>query len=397
MEAGARVLLIHDGELEDVREMLDALEVPCQIESPSTVALGVYLAAPLVVSTPTYLLDRLHDGSSGEGRRIAVMDGESRTLRSMLTRGGVEWMVRRPVHPQALRLLLMHCLYQGPEKRKTRRVSMGAEVQLRAGWKKKPALLVDLSERDCRLNVAQPLSFGARVKLQIPKTLTGDRGISIEGKVVRNAESGDEARPAEVCLVFSDARAADEACLSALLARYARGPVQISTVAAPASASTVDLEERRSLIAIGDSGHVAGAGGSSVGSEASERDRRRDERHEFERRVIALGEQAARVLVGRDISAQAMRVDATSALELGQELRIAIHVPGHDTPLVVDVGVVRDDGDRGLLLEFRELSRTATDYLRTMIGELPSVDARSDDDDITETLFVSEIVEREAV
>ena len=60
--------------------------------------------------------------------RIAILDGESRTVCALLRRSSFEMIVRRPVHPAALRLLLLHALYRGPEKRRTPRVSVGAPV-----------------------------------------------------------------------------------------------------------------------------------------------------------------------------------------------------------------------------------------------------------------------------
>ncbi len=128
------ILLIHDGELADVHELLDRLDVSFREEASQTISVGAYLGAGLVISTPTYLLERLRDGEAGGPERIVVMEGNSRTLRSMLARGSIEWIVCRPVHPIALRLLIVHCIYRGPEKRKTRRVSVGAEVRIQTGW-----------------------------------------------------------------------------------------------------------------------------------------------------------------------------------------------------------------------------------------------------------------------
>ena len=93
--------------------------------------------------------------------------------------------------------------------------------------------------------------------------------------------------------------------------------------------------------------------------------------------MIALGQQATRVLVGRDISARGMRVAPSPVLQLDQELQIAIHVPGNDTPLVLDVRVDRDDGERGMVLSFRDLSPTAAAYLEGVIDDLPGLEATS--------------------
>ena len=87
--------------------------------------------------------------------RIAILDGESRIVRALLRRASFELVVRRPVHPAALRLLLLHTLYLGPEKRRTPRVSVGAPVHFRAGLRRHRAILAEISERGCRLLTSQ--------------------------------------------------------------------------------------------------------------------------------------------------------------------------------------------------------------------------------------------------
>ena len=52
--------------------------------------------------------------------KIAVVTEDSNTLRSMLRRIGFDLLVRRPVHPYALKLLLARALY--------RSVPVGAEI-----------------------------------------------------------------------------------------------------------------------------------------------------------------------------------------------------------------------------------------------------------------------------
>ena len=54
--------------------------------------------------------------------------------------------------------------------------------------------------------------------------------------------------------------------------------------------------------------------------------RRGRTRHHLDRRVIALGEEATRVLMGRDISFGGMRVNPNPLLKVGENVRLAIHV-----------------------------------------------------------------------
>lgn len=85
-------------------------------------------------------------------------------------------------------------------------------------------------------------------------------------------------------------------------------------------------------------------------------ERRTDARRAYGHRVIALAEDATRVLLGRDISLGGMRVDPNPELGPGDRLRLAIHVRARSEPLVVSARVIRDDGEQGLVLEFQSLS-----------------------------------------
>ncbi len=397
LEAPGAILLVHAGELADVRQLLDALELGFVESTPAATSVDAYGTAAIVVSGPQYLLDRLEAGEGDGPIRVAILEGEARTLRSMLSRGGIEWMVRRPFHPAALRLLLLHCIYRGPEKRSTRRVGVGAAIHFQTGWRKRGALLAEISERDCRFLSDRPVSVGKRLKLRLPGELMQERALTLAGRVVRTARAQEDDGAHEVCVVFDPPGAVETLRLKDLMKRHERGPAVLAGATArhaersrPSDPSE-GQRVARSVIRLGGGTDAespdASEGGCRPGSPDGE-ERRRDARHEFRRRVIALGEEATRVLVGRDISTAGMRVDPTSTLSLGQTLQIAIHVPGHETPLVVEVRVDRDDGPRGLLMTFQELSPTARRYLDEMLGGLAGVSTASDG-----ATVVSEIVD----
>ena len=400
------ILLIHNGELADVRRLLDRLGVDFREETARTVPLGVYLGARLVISSPTYLLDRLRDGHVGEGDRIVVIEGESRTLRSMLARGKVEWIVCRPVHPAALRLLILHCIYRGPEKRKARRVSVGAEVQIQTGWRRRSAILAEISELDCLILSSDAHKRGSSLKLRIPAEVAGSR-IAFQCNVIRAAPSGDPRRPTQLSLRFDNVPAKDAAVLRQLVSSHTSGPAVLSGAEARAAAvehkslaRTPRENAARSLIAVGEStGELADR--AAQGSEPVEErvaERREDARYAFDRRIITTSREATRVLVGRDISRRGMRIDPTPGLSVGCKLKIAIHVAEGETPLVLDVHVARDDGAQGVMLHFGALTMLARKYLDDVIAELGGLSAGG----ATETasgespLLVSEILERDA-
>ena len=79
-------------------------------------------------------------------------------------------LVRQPVHPAAFRLLILHALYRGPEKRRTTRVSIGAPMSAFASdCAADTAVLAELSTRGCRM-MADPNCHRA-----VPDRLVTDR------------------------------------------------------------------------------------------------------------------------------------------------------------------------------------------------------------------------------
>jgi hypothetical protein len=96
-------------------------------------------------------------------------------------------------------------------------------------------------------------------------------------------------------------------------------------------------------------------------------DRRDTTRVPYGRRVVALGEEAARVLVGRDLSPGGMRIDATSSIALGDLLRVALHSGNRSEPVIVLAHALRDDGEDGLVLVFTDLSPRQKEQLDQII------------------------------
>ena len=87
-----------------------------------------------------------------------------------------------------------------------------------------------------------------------------------------------------------------------------------------------------------------------------------------------------------------MRVEPSSALSLGDTVQIAIHTPTYATPLVLKAVVDRDDGPRGLLLHFSDVTSQAVERLDKMIEPLPELaDPTKLDEEFD--LIVSEIIE----
>ena len=143
----------------------------------------------LLISTPRRIESvKLPASGTPEGDRlvrIVVVSEDSTTLRARLREVGFDYLVRRPVHPEALRLLLLHCLYAGEERRSEPRVPVGFEVSFRTGLLPRRATLADLSTRGCRILSKWPLEPGKHITVTIPERVGVAEPVSLRGKVVR--------------------------------------------------------------------------------------------------------------------------------------------------------------------------------------------------------------------
>ena len=360
------VLVSHDGELADVCALLrERGREFAERVGPLPLA-ELTRGFDLVVATPARALRLGHVLARPETRSIVVAESGTRTAGRRLHQLGVEWIVRRPVHPAALRLLLQHALYRGPERRRNERVSVGLPIRYRARWLPRRALLREISLRGASLIAPHRVPIGRRIALQIPGA-----GVllALHGEVVR-------CRPLapgqlDLGIAFDSQGGAALQALRRLVDRYAQGPATCAQPAAPAPELARGPETPR--------------------PEAPAAERRGATRHPFARRIIAVGDDAPRVLIGRDLSLGGMRVEAGAPLAPGQRLRLALHVRAGEIPLVVEAEVVRSDGG-GAGLRFASLSDASRGYLGKMLDALPTLSAAGGDGG-EESRVLAEVVE----
>ncbi len=402
------MLLHHDGELSDLARLMDDLGAHYTERIGPFVQSDVGDGYDVVFATPRRILQMASCPKVSRATRIAVLEGDSKTLRSHLRRISVDMMIRRPVHPAALRLFLLHTLYRGPERRNRRRVTIGARVRFRTGLFPHGALLTDFSTRGCRLLTKTPVSRDGRIKLTLPASVTHERAIKLRGQVVRSSPAIDEEGGQHVLAVrFENLSPALLRRLQAILDHHARGPARLPREEArdvdavrPATRTEAQsdgvADPRVEAPPRGDATGIATGIGddTDVDTSGTWRDRRGGDRRSYDKRVVALGDQATRVLLGRDISPGGMRVDATSALRVGETLRIALHSSGRNEPVVVQATVLRDDGEDGLVLRFKDVDDERSKALEELIGDLPLQLPNSDDTDTG--VVVSEIIEQQS-
>ena len=426
MEPGPGILLIDDGDLDDVVALARELGVSCtRVGEPGEAELATPHAL-LVASGRRALALRLPPLAElvRPPHRIAVVDADSRVLRATLRRIGFELLVRRPVHPEALRLLLSHLLHRGPERRILRRVPVGMPIAYRAGLLRHAATLTDLSPGGCRLLCRGRLARGRPISVHLVDE--GGRAFALRGRVLRSGAAPLLPRVLDVAVAFEPLAAEPRARLARLIEHYATGPARwqggpLAPWRAPADAALAELEESavESAAPAAAAGSVAcdGAPGplevetADAGCEATHGEapqetfhptqtcdehapeQRRHPRLPYDRRVIALCAGGARVVLGRDLSLGGMRLEGSELPPPGRRLSLTLHGGALHQPLVLRARVVRRDGEDRAGVVFDELEGPARERLMRLLEELPLVESLLEDDAAGPGRVVAEMVE----
>ena len=300
--------------------------------------------------------------------KIGIVSEDSNTLRNMLRRSGFDLLIRRPVHPYALRLLLLRALYRGVERRRESRAPVGYEISYRTGVRRRRAMLVELSTRGCRLLTDRAINIGSRVTLDLPSEITCTRSLQLRAKVIRSNpdENGAGGKQHAVALAFEKLSRLNRRHLVQVVKVRSRGPLVLSRAMARTSGAVAESPEP-APDPVEESAPIAAAG--------SAEDRRKDPRAAFERSVTSLGEEASQVLMGRDLSVGGMRIEPDSGLEVGTKLQLAIYGAAREEPFLVRAIVVRDGGDEGVGLRFEHLPSDVAARLESLVASLPSVES----------------------
>jgi len=378
----ALILLLHDGELRDVRALLDEVGVSLRERLGPLRPAEARAAWRTVIATPKRLLDFKALPSGPRPTLVSIADGCSNTLRAQMQRLRVDFMVDRPVHPTALRLLLLHVLYRGPERRKLDRISIGAPARIKVGLFSKPAILAEISPRGARIVSEHRLAPGTKLKLVIGRELTKSGALRLAATVARVIDADGQL---ETGLRFAEPSAKAAKALNRFLDLHRRGPVQIrhhvpDTRALPVPALRSSAAATGAVTAapaapsppasVAPPATAPTAVGARAEHDEAPSDRRSDSRRAYDNRVVALSEEAARVFIGRDISSGGMRVDSHPELGLGARLRLALHAGPRSEPVLVEALVDRDDGDGGVFLRFCSVDDRLQRELDLVIGRL---------------------------
>ncbi len=404
------VLLLDDGELDDVQECLEEMGIAFGRVRGGAIVRRTPAPARLLVSTPRRIdAVALPPPGSEEAKRlvrIVVVNEDSTTLREQLRRIGFDYLVRRPVHPEALRLLLLRSLYAGEERRGEERVPMGIEVSFRTGLLPRRATMADLSSRGCRLLSSYALEPGRRVSVQLPDGRPDP--LVVRGQVVRISLDEHLGPDGPYCaaVAFDALPEGDRERLAGVLARRSLGTATL--VGAAGDEALVPPETRaddlrrvgfavdvRVVAPESRSPHPVAVVDATESSDAEETgaERRRSPRGAYSRRVPAFGHRAMRVLVARDLSVGGLRVERLGGLSLGDRLHLAIYGRAEEEPTLVWATVARDDGPEGVALVFDEVSPATAERIEKVLVDLPAVESLHDDEARAMGTVVTEILE----
>lgn len=366
-----KVLLIDDGELDDVAGMLDELSVPYERMRGAVAGTGLAPPSELLVSTPRRIV--AVEWGVGEPElpvRVVVTTEDSTTLRGQLRKQGFDYLVRRPIHPEALRLLLMHCLFEGDDRRDQTRIPVGLDVTFQTGSLPRHATLADLSNGGCRILSPYALEPATRIRVEIPgESPNGNpECLTLEGRVLRihlDERLGQEG-------LYSTAVAFDETSIQDAGETLER----MVTEWANARIVPSELASRDEVCSAGSSG-----------------DRRKRRRSSYIGGVPTIDHPDINVLVGRDLSAGGMRVDPNPALSMGDRIRLAIFRDDAAEPVEVWGTVARDDGHHGIAVHFDPLEADATHQIERLVASLPAIESLHDDEATAMGTVFSKIVD----
>ncbi|MEE9606496.1 MAG: PilZ domain-containing protein [Myxococcota bacterium] len=440
MPESPEILLLDDGELDDVEQILKGLGQSYGRVRGGAIAPNTPPPAKLLVATPRRIeavRGRRGPGEGPEPIRIVVVKEDSYTLRARLRKTGFDYLVRRPVHPEALRLLVMRSLYEGDERRAEPRVPVGFEVSFKSGLLARRATLADLTSRSCRLLSRYELDQGKRIRLTLPEAVGASAPLTLHGRVKssRIDEHLGDGDHFSTVVLFERLTPAQREELKAILAERAKGPAslkplpklqpdpraeeappqplaepepeaaRVRAVRAAPQPKLDDLEVDVRIAGASDEDLELEAGpldeepvefdldaeapqpvsrdlgvdtvpeiGDAGEVDAERPERRRTRRANYSRKVPAFASRSLRVLMGRDLSRGGMRIEKHPGLEIGDRLHLAVYGAAEEEPFLVWGTVARDDRSRGMAVVFDEVDPATADQLESIVASLPAVE-----------------------
>jgi hypothetical protein len=395
-------LLLHDGELRDLRPLLDTIGVATVEQLGSIPDADADADADagrdwdLVIATPEKLVDLPPNLEARN--RICVAERDSPMLQKLVKRVDVHIAIVRPMHREALKQVLIQALYAGPENRSSVRRAAGQSVRFKSGWRGERGILADLSVTGCRLLASQSLAPGSNLTVGVPLQADSRKALVLRGTVVRaSLTDGAEEERHSIHVRFDKLADKVARSLSEIVEQLAVGPAGLSerntgadaeahattASAAVRGSSPESLMPEASVDEPLDLEHVV-----IVDSGGDGKELRSDPRLVYSARIIAKGDGVARVLTAKDISLGGLSAESHPNAQPGDLLEVAIPLPGEKLPLIVEARVIRNDD--GMALAFEKLPPGAYERFHRRLELLPEVESSFSEEDAPARVIVPE-------
>jgi len=367
-----KILLLDDGDLIRIRRMLAEFEVELEHLRGEVIREDLEEPRDVIIATVKRILalEGVVDLSELPGKPvwIAVHSQDFLPLRVRLRKLGVHFLVQTSVGSEALRLLLLHSVYQGPEKREEPRLPVGSPVDCRdAAGNAFSAELLDLACDGCRLLSNHPLRPEAALLVGLPSKLAGGEALSLPGRILRVEPHGASQRSL-VTVAFDDLGEQALEMLGAILEGKVIGTVvtrlgeELSDETAPTTMVQRPAPEPLEL-----------AAPDPLARPDQPPHPRFNRRIIYTRRVTALLRGGEYVILGRDLSIDGMRSEPLPEFPVGTALELAIYGPSGAEPVLVQAVVSRDDGPLGTIFRFESIAPGERKRLQSIIAKGPEI------------------------
>ncbi len=379
------MLLLDDGDLARIRRMLADFEVELEHLRGEVIREDLEEPRDVVIATVKRILalEDLVDLSELPGKPvwIAVHSQDFLPLRVRLRKLGVHFLVQTSVGSEALRLLLMHSVYRGSEKRGEPRLPVGSEVDCRdAEANPFTAELLDLACDGCRLLSEHPLQPGAPLSVGLPSKLAGGEELSLPGRTLRiEPHRGSERNL--VTVAFDELAEGALELLGGILEGKVIGTVvtRLGDDLSEETASTSMVQRPAAEPAREAAPEVAAEPAEAQGPPPNERQNRRIT---YTRKVTALLGGGEHIILGRDLSIDGMRSEPLPEFPIGTALELAIYGPSGAEPVLVQAVASRDDGPLGTVFRFESIPPGDRKRLESIIAKGPEIRWLSDGEQV---------------
>ena len=389
------VLLLDDGELQPVAQLLDEMDIPFTRQVGADAGDETAPPLDLVIATPERAASVRRGSPADAARdrpiRIIAASEDSGAMRRRMKRLGFQLLVRLPAHQDMWQMLIERALPASDSDPMDTPTPQSSAVSVTTGRSAQQATLRDLANRGCRLHSRQEFCAGARCDFELG-TGSGSPRPTLSGRLVRvHGELDSEGRP-----IHSAAMLFDEDLSSTIRRQISEMTNTLSSgglcfaqpMATPIPACvcktnpdlTLDDETDpliRAEIPISlrfkPETRVAKAQSGRMESE-----RRVHQRGAFPKRILAKTSSSEWVLMGRNISAGGMLIEHSPGLSEGGSFRLAIYGPAKMDPIIVSARVARDDGPAGMALSFEDVSNATSEKLEKLVAHLPQVQSLED-------------------